>query len=84
MKSIDYMKCVKNVKVYKWRISISKSLIMLNIWSRAQQSVECNRLVKTLTRFNSFSETMQWSDEDVELYHFVRCSKFFLRSHPIL
>ena len=32
---------------------------MLNIWSRAQQSVECNRLVKTLTRFNSFSETMQ-------------------------
>lgn len=37
--------------VYKSRFSISESSIMFNILSRAQQSVECNRLVKTLTRF---------------------------------
>lgn len=57
-------------------------MIMLNILGCAQQS-ECDRLVKTLTRFNSFFEAMQWSDEcrTISLY---QLQQIFLRSHPIL
>jgi len=40
VKSTDYMTYVKNVRVYKLRISISKSWIILNILNRAQQSVD--------------------------------------------